>query len=1167
MLKHSARLLVISITLLVVLFWLAVYPPGEKLRFGKDLRGGVSVTYAVRIDPGEDPSRVIPAMIEVLKARIDPNGQLDITMIRQGNDRLEITMPAPSAKILEQRREVNQTIDSVESSALTDAVLDQILAAAPDDRLTVIESNVSRENLREVVNAVASSSDAARIAQTEYELAVQNNVPSETIDELVAKVSGAQIAYDNARTEALSQTVSAEQVRTALRANSQVSRKFDNNLKKIIEIPSERDRAFSELYQKYPERSDELMRIRTAYEDYESNRKTLDDPDDLVRMLRGAGVLSFRITVSPGEIPNEAELRAQLHERGPQFAETRDAGWYKINRIENWFESLLESEFLRADPASFFRTRGGKGFVVEEYRGAYYMLCWDVRGKRLTKHEGSWKVANAFQGVDEIQRAAINFVMNASGAQLLGKMTGANIGNSMAVVLDDEVITAPVLRGNISSSGQISGDFPKTELDYIIRTLNAGSLQAKLSPQPISVNEIGPDLGKDNLKRGIQAGTLSMAIVAGFMLIYYFPTCGGVAVLGLVSTASMILIWMGLNQWTFTMPGIAGIVLTFGMAVDANVLIYERMREELNGGADVRDAIRLGYSKAMSSIVDGNVTNLIVCLVLLLPNVATPEIRGFALTLGTGVIMTMISALFIGRIMFGTLFHVFGWKKISMLPMAVPVIDRVLTPRINWIGLKWIFLIVSGLYVTIGLLMAFGQNVKMLDIDFRSGTQVTIQLKQQDAGSTDRTKLTRQVVQDRVHEIGQNAAADSRVRALRNAEILPLNPDTDGITSDTFIIKTFAIDKDAVVNALVEAFHDVLDSRQPLSAVGLDDDDASPNPIYPIQRPRLGSNFEKPEYLQDVRDWLGGAVIVLENLDPSPTRVDMESRLREMREQTDYSDISGRPWEVRILAGSDAAVTSAAILIRDNAISFFENPDTWATGIAEKEWKLATDALQRPAKVAGVQSFSPSVARTFAARAIIAIVLSVLMITIYIWVRFGNMIYSIAAVTCLAHDVLTVIGLVALAEILCDTPGIQRFAQAIGLQPFKINLDMVAAILTIIGYSLNDTIIVMDRIRENKGKRAYASVSIVNLSINQTVSRTIITSGTTLLAVMILYLVGGAGIRGFAFALLIGVGVGTYSSIAVAAQLVVKRGTSGGPLDEGHAPATPILTPENSSGS
>jgi len=178
-------------------------------------------------------------------------------------------------------------------------------------------------------------------------------------------------------------------------------------------------------------------------------------------------------------------------------------------------------------------------------------------------------------------------------------------------------------------------------------------------------------------------------------------------------------------------------------------------------------------------------------------------------------------------------------------------------------------------------------------------------------------------------------------------------------------------------------------------------------------------------------------------------------------------------------------------------------------------------------------------------RAVAAVLLSFLFITIYIWVRFGTVRYSIAAIVCLMHDVLTCIGLIALAEIVYDMPSVQGVVRSMGIQPFKIDLTMVAAILTIIGYSLNDTIVIMDRIRENRGRLPYASTEVINDSVNQTISRTVITSGTTLIAVLILYIFGGDGVRAFSFALLVGIVVGTYSSVAVAAPLVWSRKRSG----------------------
>ncbi len=181
-------------------------------------------------------------------------------------------------------------------------------------------------------------------------------------------------------------------------------------------------------------------------------------------------------------------------------------------------------------------------------------------------------------------------------------------------------------------------------------------------------------------------------------------------------------------------------------------------------------------------------------------------------------------------------------------------------------------------------------------------------------------------------------------------------------------------------------------------------------------------------------------------------------------------------------------------------------------------------------------------AGTFRAKAVVSVVLSLMLILIYVWVRFGSVRYSLAAITCVVHDCLICIGLIAMAEIIYTMPAAQGIVALLDIRPFKIDLNMIAALLTIIGYSLNDTIIVMDRIREVRGRMPYATDKVINQSINMTISRTVITSGTTLLAILILYIFGGEGVRGFAYAMLIGVAVGTYSSIAVAAPLVWQRG-------------------------
>lgn len=677
--------------------------------------------------------------------------------------------------------------------------------------------------------------------------------------------------------------------------------------------------------------------------------------------------------------------------------------------------------------------------------------------------------------------------------------------------------------------------------------LAAGALQNKLSPEPLSRNTVGPDFGADKLRQGMRAGIIAFVAVAGFMVVYYFR-CGALAVIGLCCNATLLLGAMALNSAAFTLPGIAGIILTFGMAVDANVLIYERIREELRAGLEIRPAVRLGFSKAMSSIVDGNVTNLIVCVVL--AYLGTQEIRGFAITLGIGVVTTMFSALVITRLMFDLLLEFGLWRRIRMLATVFPAIDRALEPKINWLRMRYGFVVISAIYVGIGLWMVYHQRGEMFDTEFRGGTKVTLQFKiDEDTGR--RVTLTRQEVEDRVRALGAGTGDETRLAELRRAQIVTLDPDADGVTSDRFEIKSLVTEETTVVNALATAFADVLDSRPPLVFRGAGTD-LSAAPVFPLLNVRgiLGEDINRPEYRDAVREYSGGLAIIIEDIDPRPTLDGLKTRIEQMRQQQDFSDTLGRMWEVRALEEDGAGVRTAVLLVTEEGVNYLENEDRWRAELASREWQLVNEALGRTTTLASVQSFSPAIAATFKAQAIVAVFLSLLLIMIYIWVRFGSARYSLAAIVCLVHDCLTCIGLIALAEIVYDWGPTQSAAQALGILPFKIDLTLVAALLTIIGYSLNDTIIVMDRVRENRGKLPYASADVINLSINQTISRTVITSGTTLLAILIMYIYGGDGVRGFAYAMLIGIGIGTYSSIAVAAPLVWSRKAD-------HSPALP----------
>ncbi|MEO1512509.1 MAG: protein translocase subunit SecD, partial [Planctomycetota bacterium] len=486
-----------------------------------------------------------------------------------------------------------------------------------------------------------------------------------------------------------------------------------------------------------------------AFEAYDENRSCLVDPAVLQRLVSASGVPCLRITIDPqsagttNTFAQEARARQLLREGGPDNASLRGVRWCPINDIDTWVSSVEEVEALQQDPAAFFETRG---YIVEPYLGEFFMLCWATRASSLTVDDGDWAVARAFQTVDQLGRPAVGFQMDPRGAKLLGTLTAANLNNQMAVLLDEEVYTAPNLRGAISSQGVIEGRFSLEEINYIIRVLSAGSLSARLSPEPLSVNTVAPDFGQDNLDQGRTAGMWALALVSGFMVAYYFAF-GVVAVASLLFNAAIILGAVALARASFTLPGIAGVILTFGMAVDANVLIYERIREETRKGADLRAAARLGYQKALSAIVDGNVTNLIVCFVL--GTLGTPEIKGFAITLGIGVIGTMISALVFTRLLLNFFIEVLGWKKLGMLPTSIPVLERILEPKINWIGFRYFAIPISIGLVALGIGLTVRQGEEMLDTEFRGGTAATLDLKDE---SGEPITLTRQNVEDRIDD-------------------------------------------------------------------------------------------------------------------------------------------------------------------------------------------------------------------------------------------------------------------------------------------------------------------------------------------------------------------------------------------------------------------------------
>jgi len=1150
------------VLILVVIAALAIYPPEKQLRRGKDLAGGVTLTYAV--DTGGEPA-VIDQIIPVIKDRLDPQGVLDITIIRSGSDRIEITMPLPSERVKRLRTAFEEELAKLDVAAVTSDDLRRILAmsgdarrselariaAGNDERRAALDRSVDLwdrfEAARQRVMALQEEIDGLRRTVDEMArspelfggedmIAVQREVldaREEDIDEAAREAALARRELDASIADLAGRAFNPGDLKTALLLSETPKTLVDSRTGRTVTLPSDRERSLTELRERFPGLNQQIEAVIASWERYADERTALDDTSDLIRLLRGSGVLSFRITVPPATHPDEQRFRDELRERGPRAVRAPDVRWLPLANIETWYDNdASRLEQLTADPAGFFNAIG---YVVEPYGGQYYMLAWDRPGLRLTQAEGQWRVTNSFQGIDEKGRPAVVFRMDVLGGDLLGRLTGPNIGQRMAVILDDRVVTAPTLQGRISTNGQITGSFDAAELNYIIRVLNAGSLAARLSPDPVSVNELGPELGADNLRQGLAAGIIALILVSVFMVCYYFFS-GTVAVTALVINALLILGAMAIARAAFTLPGIAGIILTFGIAVDANVLIYERIREELMAKRDLRTSVRLGYQKALSAIVDGNVTNLIVCVVL--GTVGTPEIKGFAITLGIGVVTTMFTALVVTRIIFSYLVDVRKIKRWPgiMLATAVPQVHRFLEPNIDWLRLRGPFLTISASLIALSFFMMYTQRGELLDTEFRGGTQLTLRFKV-DERTGERITKTRREVEERLLATAAEAeqAGDALLIALRQAQVIPVNPAGDGVTSSEFRIKTVISDGEVVRDAVVRKFEDVLAVPPALTFEGATSllDEA---PVFPIVTRTIGESIGRSSLTDNVSDEVGGLAIVVENITPPVTSADLADRIARTRGSGDYVGAIGRLARVIPIETSGGLVRSAAIIVGDNSINYFDAPDRWRDELANEEWALVRQALTTIPPLASQQSFSPAVAQTFRNQAIVAVLLAMTMIIIYVWVRFGSLRYSIAAILTTLHDIVIVVGLIAVAEVIYDKA--PALANTLGILPFKIDLPLVAAILTILGYSLNDTIIIMDRIRENRGKLPYASRSVVNLSINQTISRTVITSGTTMLAVLVLYIFGGEGVREFAYALLVGIGVGTFSSIAVAAPLV-----------------------------
>jgi SecD/SecF fusion protein len=595
-------------------------------------------------------------------------------------------------------------------------------------------------------------------------------------------------------------------------------------------------------------------------------------------------------------------------------------------------------------------------------------------------------IVDARPDLDEYNRNIVTMAMNGSGAQKWQRLTAEAAAQtpkrSVAVVLDNYVYSYPQVQNEIAGGRtQITGNFTAEEASDLANILRAGKLDAPA--RIIQADVVGPSLGKEAISDSINSFAIALALVLLYMYFYY---SGAGLVANLALLVNMFFIFGILNSFgaVLTLPGMAGIVLTIGMAVDANVIIFERIREELRLGKGLRAALVDGYKNSNSAIIDANVTTLIVGIILY--SFGTGPIRGFATTLIIGILTSLFSALFISRVVFESRLG----KKKNVAFSTKTTENWYTNINFDFLSKRRLAYIVSSIVIVIGLASLFTKGLN-LGVDFVGGRSFQVRFDQ---------------------SVEVSDVAESLSEVLVDAEGNAFTP---------------------VVKTLGESNQVIITTNYRIGETG-------------------------PAVDEDITNKL-------------------------------YAGVS----------------------------EFFSEE------ISREDF--FTDETEEAIGLVGSRVVGPTIADDIKTGAVYSIIFSLIVVFLYILGRFRKWQFSLGAVAALLHDVLFVLGLFSILD---------------GVLPFQLEVDQafIAAILTVIGYSLNDTVVVFDRIRENMGSRKANFEAGVNKSLNQTLSRTFNTSLTTFFVLLVIFLFGGEVIRGFMFALLVGVLVGTYSSLFIATPVM-----------------------------
>lgn len=577
-------------------------------------------------------------------------------------------------------------------------------------------------------------------------------------------------------------------------------------------------------------------------------------------------------------------------------------------------------------------------------------------------------ITDARRSADPLGNPEVAMSMNGEGAKTWKNLTKENVGKSIAIVLDNYVYSAPTVQGEIGGGrSSISGRFTVEESEDLANVLKAGKL-----PAPARIIEeavVGPSLGQEAVDAGVRSFMFALIAVLAYM-IFYYAKAGAIADMALVANLFFVMGVLASLTATLTLPGIAGIVLTIGMSVDANVLIYERIREEITQGKGIKLAIQDGYKNAYSSIIDANITTLLTGIVLLV--FGSGPIKGFATTLIIGICTSLFSAIFITRLIFE--WQLENNKKVSFATKFTEGAFQKM--RIAFVSKRKLFYLVSLLVIIAGI-VSFTTRGFDQGVDFTGG-------------------------------------------------------------------RTYQV------------------------------------------------RFEKEADLAAIRNGLA-EVFVEDGIKQAP--------------------------EVKVFGASNQVKITTKYMI--------DNTEASAEDQVESTLKSGLDKIGNDYDILSSQKVGPTIADDLKVDATWSVIFALVIIFLYIILRFRKWQFGLGALVAMIHDVLIVLSI---------------FSIFYGILPFSLEIDQafIAAILTVVGYSINDTVVVFDRIREHLGLYKRKPLNeVLDGALNSTLSRTFNTSISTFFVLLVIFIFGGEVIRGFVFALMVGVVVGTYSSLCVATPIVL----------------------------